>query len=631
MKLKDAIYSLLPSLQFLTFKGGKGGGGSPPPPPRDWTPENIAEGRIEFGRRQKEADKWNDLVRGYNQEIGTFKQDWGDPFGITANSANIASTNLAELIKEGTGYQNQISDWGYAHTDRAPTWSAAYQASHGSTPVQSPDTTRFQEGVLKGIGSKLNRNIGNLSTLQADRNYDLGLLNQAKSKYSGGMRLHDSTIDNYDINQLNLAKNIYDQASNLYQSGNEWNAARPAINTGLLSNDYVDSYNQVAEDYSNLQGRHADEVQRIGDFKSGLDDYYSAADMDIAGMTIADLDQMNSYERELADKSRGASRFSSLLPYDLSNQQDDLRGLSSRIAGLQSGRNSELDRISNTQSNYGQQAGGMRDLASLAGIYDKGSLDALSSNMTGLRGNMENFSSLLPYDFTNATASLDAGRSTLDDVYTDRKDALDSIINDRATLAGGLGDIDLWNEEGFNNQRSDLGGIYDDLSAFSGGRVRDIGKNIDTDRDAIDAKLSELADYRTALEQKAQGLQEQISSTSYFGLDDLTANEGSLEAQRAEIELYNATQAMDELDAMSEHMSSQRNRLQTDLDNTTASQQAEQQAIIDMIGEDGALQFQQLGLTDPQSIESFLQMLRKKQEEEEALAQQNTTFSSLLN
>jgi hypothetical protein len=50
-----------------------------------------------------------------------------------------------------------------------------------------------------------------------------------------------------------------------------------------------------------------------------------------------------------------------------------------------------------------------------------------------------------------------------------------------------------------------------------------------------------------------------------------------------------------------------------------------------MIGEDGALKFQQLGLTDPQSIESFLQMLRKKQEEEEALAQQNTTFSSLLN
>jgi hypothetical protein len=627
---KAALYTFAPFMAFLTFKGGKGGA-APPPPPRDWTPENVAEGAIEFERRQGEADKWNDLVAGQNQEIGTFKQTYGDPFNTQASSANIASTDLADLIKQGQGYQDQVSDWSYEHTDRAPTWSAAYQASHGSTPVASPDTVAFQDAALKGIESKLARNINNLSTLKAERDFDLGQLNQAKSKYAGGMNIYDQNIDNYDINQLDLAKNILDQATNLHQGANEWNAARPTINTGLLDNAYQDSYNQIGLDYSDLQSRHGDEVTRINDFQSGLDDYYSQADMGISGMTIADLDQMNAYEQELGDKSRSASRFSSVLPYDLSNQQDDLRGLSSRIAGLKADRTNELGRIASAQSDYGRQAGALKDLSSLASIYDKGALDTLSSNMTGLRGNIGGFSSLLPSDFTSSTTALDAGRGTLTDVYADRKDALDAIVNERSALSGGLGDIDLWNEEGFNTQRSDLRNIYDDLSLFSGGRVRDIGKNIDTDRDAIDAKLTELAEYRTGLEEKAQGLQEQINTSSYLGLGDLTEDEGSLEAQRAEIELYNATQAMDELDAMTEYISGQRNRMQTDLDNTAATAQSEHQALIDLLGEDGALQFQELGLTDPMTVEAFIQMMRNKEEEEELIAQQNTGFSSLLN
>jgi hypothetical protein len=118
-----------------------------------------------------------------------------------------------------------------------------------------------------------------------------------------------------------------------------------------------------------------------------------------------------------------------------------------------------------------------------------------------------------------------------------------------------------------------------------------------------------------------------------LGLDDLAGDEGSIEAQRAEIELYNATQAMDELDAMTEYMSGQRNRIQTDLDNVATRGQSEQQALIDLLGEDGMLRFQELGLTDPQTIEAFLQMLRNndEEEEEELIAQQNTGFSSLLN
>ncbi len=617
---KAALYTFCPFMAFLTFKGGKGGGASPPPPPRDWTPENIAEGKIEFGRRQQEADKWNDRVAGYNKEIGGFKRDWGDPFGAKARSANIASANLGDLIKEGTGYQDEVSDWGYAHTDRAPTWSASYQAAHGATPVGSPDTTRFQEGVLKGIGSKLNRSVNNLSSLQSDRTYDLGLLNQAKSKYAGGMRMHDSNIDNYGINQLNLAKNVYDQATNLYQSANDWNAARPSINTGLLGNDYQTSYNQIGQDYSDLQGKHTAETKRIGDFKSGLDDYYSKADMGIAGLNISNLKEMGDYEKELAAKSRGASRFSSVLPYDFSNQQTDLRGLSSRIAGLQSDRGDELNRVSGMQSDYAQKAGSMRDLASLAGIYNKGDLDLLSADMTGLRGDIGNFNSLLPYDFKKATSTLDVGRSSLDDVFADRKGALDSIINDRSTLAKGLGGINLWDEAGYDTQRSDLKDIYDELSPFSGGRVKGIGTNIDTDRDAIDAKLSELADYRKGLETKAQDLQKKIQDTSYMNLGNLTGDEAALEKQRAEIELYNAQQAMDELDAMTQNIGGQRIRLQTDLDNTNNREAAEKQAVIDLLGKDGALKFKQLGLTDPQTIRAYLQVIRKKKEDEEAEA-----------
>jgi hypothetical protein len=386
-------------------------------------------------------------------------------------------------------------------------------------------------------------------------------------------------------------------------------------------------------DYSDLERRHGDEVSRIGNFQSGLDDYYAQADMDISGMTIADIDQMNAYERELGDRSRSTSRFSSVLPYDLSNQQSDLRGLSSRISGLKSDRTNELGRISSVQSDYGRQAGALRDSASLAGIHNKNSLDALSANMTGLRGNIGGFSSLLPSNFTGSTAALDAARGSLDNVYADRSDALDSIINERSALSRGLGGINLWDEEGFNTQRSNLQNIYGDLSPFSGGRVSGISNNINTDRDAIDAKLTELAEYRVGLEERAQGLQEQINTTSYLGLDDLAGDEGSIEAQRAEIELYNATQAMDELDAMTEYMSGQRNRIQTDLDNVATRGQSEQQALIDLLGEDGMLRFQELGLTDPQTIEAFLQMLRNndEEEEEELIAQQNTGFSSLLN
>ena len=81
---------------------------------------------------------------------------------------------------------------------------------------------------------------------------------------------------------------------------------------------------------------------------------------------------------------------------------------------------------------------------------------------------------------------------------------------------------------------------------------------------AVDGRLAELQARRAELETQAAALAEQVRNQQFYATDDLTGSQGSFDALQAEIELFGAQQAMDELAQAEQRLQGERQRLEAD-------------------------------------------------------------------
>ena len=107
---------------------------------------------------------------------------------------------------------------------------------------------------------------------------------------------------------------------------------------------------------------------------------------------------------------------------------------------------------------------------------------------------------------------------------------------------------------------------------------------------------------------------EQINNASFYATDDLTSNQSSAEQLQAEVELYKANQAMDEINTLMNRLNSERGRLERDAENVAARERIAREDILSTIGESGVPEFQNYGRTEPITLEQYLALLASEEE-----------------
>lgn len=612
------------------------GGGSAPPPPPDYTKEKAAEIERITGEYRDSAKAYNDAVRSFRDSFSGYGVDnsatGGSSFMANVNQANAlgirdlyddpkttANEDKSRIYE--SNLQNALGNLrGFSFDVAKPTFTSSVDTPYGPvtiTDIPSLLNVDKYERELANLIGKGESAIGNLGNLRSQRQAEIDRINTTFGGYG-------SQADDYlsGIQGLGIAD---EAAMNQYQRDLDRLRSTARGFSSSIMDQVNPNYLQTIDDYlnpgysalSDLRTRRSNEQKRISDFSSGILGLADTGASTLSGLTIADLDQMNALQKQIDDMQRDAGRFSSELSFNFSNPLSELADLERGVGSLMTDRRNEESRITKSQQDALNLARALGSQVGTTDIYSRAGLDALQGRIDDLEGDITGFSSLLPFDFSNATTALSEAEGDLSDLYGQRKAALDEIVSGITAANAGLGDIPLYDEQAIRGRLSDAREQEQLLARFSGGRVNDIQSQIATATDAINARLDELTAYRGKLEEDAQALLQQIRERNYYSLDDLTNQQPDVEAAQAEIELYNAQQALDELDGITSRLNAEKQRLEQDAQNVLARQRIEQAQLAASLGPGGVPTFQDYSLVSPITASDYARLLLQNASDEE--------------
>jgi len=343
---------------------------------------------------------------------------------------------------------------------------------------------------------------------------------------------------------------------------------------GDLVNDYVTS---IEDKIAALDAQKSTELERIGTYETGLNTSANTLANEAAGLGITDMGRVKELEAEIATLRREAGQFNSELGFDFNDELAGFNDPLTSLSGVTSDYNTEMDRVSDYQVKTRDDIRALRDSAFSTDMYSMGGLNALDQSLSDFKQDAGTFASDLVPVGSHDTAlqpyyDTIAGRSSA--LRGSRKTALDAIQGRIGGVTGGLGDIELYNEDAFYDASSRLSDIGTELGRFSGGRVDGISSNISGGQREVDTKIRELQAYRSKLEEDMITYLEQIKTGDYYNFADVDTARDGVAGKESEVRLYRAKQAMDEITDMIASLDNQDRRLKSDAAAAAARQEA---------------------------------------------------------
>ena len=616
---------------------GMYGGGSPPPPPPTYEREKADWSGQQSAKYQTEADAYNTSVGAFNQQLANQQS------GLSGLSSQIGGLSIADLGAEAPNYRGQLGEAragiGAANVSTArPSFSSAGMSPWGSVSVNVPSLLDPNENLRSSLLNQVGGLSSTLEGLRRERGAEEGRINQFRSGALGNIAalrggIGRTSIGNeFGINQLgstldqlrgNVSGFASPIASQLYgDPGGE--GVFPTIQSRLGS---------AQSELTDLGARRTSELGRIEDFRTAQEGGYDALRGAFQPLTIANEGALRQMGTDIGTQRLGIQRFRSDIPTNFSPTLGNLQSLSGDVNRRLAERETELGRIGQAES---QARGVGRDVAGQAadtGIYSSARLKSLEDRIAEGREGFGRFSSELPFDFGGAESRLTGAEGTLAGLRTERAGSLDDLIS-RANVAGaGLGEIPLQDEGAIRGRLSDLIGIGGELAPFSGGRVGDVNAAISQSQAGIDTRLEELSTKRTEIETGARALLENVGITTFTDLAAVEAQLDELGLVEEKQQLFNATQALDEIASIQDRLNSEKQRLENDLEASTGAAGRERQSILSALGAGGVPQFQDFQNTQPLTAAEYLALLARREEEDQyggIGGGYNTGFSSNL-
>ena len=607
------------------------------PIPVDYTVQKGEIAKATAEEYAKKAKEYNQSVADYNTQLGGFSTNLGNM------SSNLAGTSFVDFYDDPTtsmnenkynqystdlkGYQTGLNQMGIFDTDK-PAFAKTIDTEYGTVTINDiPTLDKVNNNLYNQLVGSASSQLGQLGTMKSQRDAEEKRIHDFRNTLLG-----DLSLGSTGLNQLGIADER--GMNQLERELAQLEARKKGFSSSILNQMLptgFDTFNTqkgiIDTGLTDLRGKRQTELDRISQYEtdllSNVDDYRNR----FGDMTIRDETGMQTLQDEIADLQRGAGRFSSERGFDFGDELAELSGVSRDVNRLSDDRAKELDRIQGFESNLLDTARGIESAAETGSIYNANNLDAISDAIRDLEADRKGFTSELDFDFGDVDNPLNQGRTALENLQSERKTALDDILNNVTGFGPALEGLELSDETGIRDVQSNLREQRGALSEFTGGRVDDIKAQIATGLTSVDEKLSELSTKRSEIETQAQELRDKILNSQYYGTSDLSDPNAELTAMQDQVDLFNAQQALDEIDAISNELNSQQYRLEQDERNVQSRKDKEMQDIMAMMGESGVAQFPEYALQDPISLQRYMAMLNDEEEYGQSGVPAASTFS----
>ncbi len=549
-----------------------GGGGSPPAPPPDYTAQKDKFAADTLAQYQADADAYNSSVDAFNEQLDGYSS------ALSEGQSAYASADIYDLYDDPdtadvnedalAGYQSELQNFDYdsitnADFGESPIFAPVVQSPWGPVTINNlPSLSQANTGLADEIYSGGQSLLTDINSLYDQRETEFDAFNQDALGIQNSYNAINNQISDADI------------ASNLTGLNTSLGSVSADVNS-LTSNPF---YNQsqyadtnAAGMVSNLQNQintlyaqRDAEYDRIRNYEVNINSTANTLAGETGGLTITDMDRLNAIENQIRDLERQSSQFNSKLGFDFSQELRGLGDAKGDIGRIRAERAAEEARVQKYRDETLDGIRGIRDTAFTTDMYDRGSIDALGQSLEDFKTDVGGFSSVLDYSVDGLDDYYTTIGERTHDLYGRRQDALDGLETRIGGVTDSLGGIQLYNESGFSDASRQLRDIGFDLGRFTGGRVDGIYEQIGEGQRAVDTKVRELAAYRSKLEEDMIELLTDIRTRDYYDFDDVASGRDDVYTKEQEVRLYNAQQAMDEIDDMLAELTSQDRRIKSD-------------------------------------------------------------------
>jgi len=143
---------------------------------------------------------------------------------------------------------------------------------------------------------------------------------------------------------------------------------------------------------------------------------------------------------------------------------------------------------------------------------------------------------------------------------------------------------------------------------------------LEASRTAVNERLTALDTERDNIEAQAQQLLEAVGGDNFSSLEEVAAQMDALGLVEEKQQLFAAAQALDEIDSIRQRLQGEKQRLETDNENSASALNAERNSILSALGPGGVPQFQDFTRTTPMTAQEYLALLARQAEEEDDAA-----------
>ncbi|CAB4158348.1 hypothetical protein UFOVP706_2 [uncultured Caudovirales phage] len=564
------------------------GGSSPPPvfnPPAkvDRSSQRNAWAEAQNSQRNTQANAFNTRVREFNTGLQGYLDDAARLRTDVSGLSIVDDERFGELANAISSRRSGLT--GFDFNETQPDFPSVVNSgisddfSGGSVNLNTPTLLRANTSARNTGLSDLQTALDALSTLRSERRGEETRVRDSLT----GMRSNIGSLSSQLAN-MNL-REFQAQRAGLAGQVGQLRSNISSFSSPILQEFMTQDRAGLDVDLAGLDAtkrsladRLSAEEARIGGFRSQLLGDATAQSQRLRDMTIADGAGINDAQAQLDALRARARGFSSELNADLSPATAELDAAASRLTGLQSQRQSELARIREAQSQLQNEAFNAQTMAGGLDTYNLNAINSLAQRIAQIRNQASGFQTPLQADFSGGLQTLDGVQTQLGTLQSQRQAAMDALVAQARGLTGGLGEIPLNNESAILDLRRRADGFRNQFGQFTGNDLAEERAAFDDVASQFDSRLQALSGRRGDIETRARTLLSNLNNGNFNDLTDIDPFAEQLNALRGEQTEFNATQALDELDLLSQRLGSERSRVQRDVANRTAAQNSEAQA-----------------------------------------------------
>lgn len=558
-----------------------------PKDPPDYTADKAAFSSGEYENRINQANEYNSAVSGFNDTLRGYSGDIGS---LRSNINNLTIREDELFGNYGNQLDNLYSNLsGMSFDESKPNFESVVQSPYGAVQVGAPTLKNVNSNLQNQHLSDIRGLQSSLSGLRQQRTTEEDRINSFANNLTGQISSFGNQLAGLTIADKGQMDNLRSQLGGVNTQLNTFTSnildeVRPQGFTNVLGN-----LSGVQSNLDNLYTQRGNEETRIKGFKDSLFDTSNDYAQRLSGLNIANLSGMDALQQDIDSRQQQATRFESPLSFDFNQPLNELQGIEDRLGGLYRDRNTEQSRIQSAQQDALNVAGNLSNSLANADYYSLSNLKNLTNQLNTVNSSMSNFSSPLDFDFSNAQNLLGEAQGGLDDLYSLRSNALTDFQSRADTANTGINDIELHNEAALRERLTQAQGGLTDLSRFSGTDVSPITAGFNTAISGVNTRLNELNTKRADLEHQAQLLRDRVLQTSYANQDGISGSRSELDSLKAEVDLYNASQALDEINEAISRLTNEDNRLARDAASVNSRQSSEQEQVLAMLANAGLL------------------------------------------